>query len=365
MKRLICAMLVLILTVTSISATEMGAVSAHSAALYDPLTGSFLFEKDADTRRGMASTTKIMTAMVALDYYLTDQVIEIKPEWCGIEGSSMYLAPGERLTVDQLLHGLLLMSGNDAAVALACALAGSQESFAMLMNDKAQQLGLENTSFENPSGLDGEQHYSTAKDMALLAAYAMQNADFARIVGTKSVFIADRNMVNHNKLLYTDGFVGVKTGYTMSNGRCLVSAFEVDGRMLIAVTLNAPDDWDDHKKMSEYAQQLFSVRKIVEQGVFSEIPVVAGDTQSVSLYTDKSFEIALSDSEYEQLQYNICGPRFTYGGVKAGDVYGQLQVVLNGNKIFTTQLFYEQSIERELPEPTVLQKIGDFLRRIF
>lgn len=224
-------------------------VSAYAAVLLDCDSGEVLYEKNGDEKLLIASTTKIMTALVALDCACLDEMTEVTYDHM-VEGSSMYLQPGETVSVEELLYGLLLCSGNDAALCLAEHCGGSIENFVALMNQKAAELGMENTSFENPNGLDGEKHYSTAHDMAILAKCAANDPTFCRLCSTKTVHIGERTMTNHNKLLdQLDGCIGMKTGYTKAAGRTLVSCCERDGRRLAAVTLCDGDDWNDHKRL--------------------------------------------------------------------------------------------------------------------
>ena len=239
-------------------------VSAHSAALYQPETNTFLYSKNADLRMPMASTTKIMTALVALEESSLDEIIIIDDRAVGIEGSSAYLKSGEAFTMEELLYALLLQSANDAAVAIANHIGGSSEGFAGLMNEKACSLGLEDTHFTNPHGLNDEAHYTTAYDLAKIAAQALKNEKFKEIVSTyKKTFLNDersRTYVNHNKLLNLyEGCIGVKTGFTRQSGRCLVGAAERDGALLISVTLSAPNDWNDHKTLWNYGFSLLGL----------------------------------------------------------------------------------------------------------
>lgn len=229
-------------------AGEIPQTAAASAVLYDPLTGQCLYAKAENAVAGMASTTKIMTALVALERAQLSDTITITPAHMA-EGSSMYLTPGETVTVEELLYGLLLCSGNDAALALAdCC--GGLEDFVQAMNDKAASLGMTHTSFANPNGLDQEGHYSTARDMAVLASYAAQEPTFRRICSTKTAVVGSRTMTNHNRLLtQLEGCIGMKTGYTTLAGRTLVSCVERAGRRLVAVTLCDGNDWADHKTL--------------------------------------------------------------------------------------------------------------------
>lgn len=250
MRRFCCLLLCLLLTLSLVPArTEALEVSAAAAVLMDADTGEILFEKNADRRMLIASTTKILTALVVLEHARLDEVVTIQPRHMA-EGSSMYLKPGETLTVETLLYGLLLCSGNDAAVALADHCGGSVARFVGWMNETAQRIGMTNSSFANPNGLDDEQHYSTARDMALLAAYAARNPTFVRLCSTRSVTAGGRTMTNHNKLLQSvEGCIGMKTGYTKAAGRTLVSCVRRDGRTLVAVTLQDGNDWADHAEM--------------------------------------------------------------------------------------------------------------------
>lgn len=250
-KRLCGALLALGLLLTLLPCrAEAVQLSAASAILMDADSGEVLYEKDAARRMRIASTTKIMTALVVLEHARLTDTITVTGDHM-VEGSSMYLKPGEVVTVEELLYGLMLCSGNDAALALAdCC--GGLETFVAAMNDKAAALGMTDTSFANPNGLDDENHYSTARDMAVLAAYAAQDPTFRRICSTRTATVGGRTMTNHNKLLsQVEGCIGMKTGYTRAAGRTLVSCAEREGRRLVAVTLCDGNDWADHKALYE------------------------------------------------------------------------------------------------------------------
>ena len=265
-KTFILVLIVSILVIslmTVFAAAEAGnnaprGISAKSAALYCPETKSFLYEKNADVRLPMASTTKIMTALLALERGDLSSTVTVPKEAVGVEGSSLYLEEGDELTLSDLLYSVLLRSANDASVAVAIAVSGDAESFTVLMNERASELGLTDTHFDNPHGLDSETHYTTARDLALLSAKALENESFKAISSTYNYSFTkssgeEISLVNHNKLLkMLDGTVGLKTGFTKKSGRCLASAIEKDGVTLVAVTLNAPDDWRDHKTLYEY-----------------------------------------------------------------------------------------------------------------
>lgn len=238
-------------------------VSATAAVLMDADMGQVLYEKNGDRQMLIASTTKIMTALVVLEHAAPDDVITVTPDHMA-EGSSMYLRAGETVRVEELLYGLLLCSGNDAALALTeCA--GGLTPFVALMNEKAAALGMAHTSFANPNGLDADGHYSTARDMAVLAAAAVENPTFRRICSSRSVTIGQRTMENHNRLLrQVEGCVGLKTGYTQAAGRTLVSCTERDGCRLVAVTLQDGNDWADHAALYDYGFQLTAPRRGVQ-----------------------------------------------------------------------------------------------------
>ena len=228
-------------------------VSAACAALIDGRTGQTLYEKDADRRALIASTTKIMTGLLVCEAGEADRRVTVPSLAVGLEGSSMYLKRGETLTRQDLLYGMMLHSGNDAALTLAISVSGSEQAFVRQMNLRAQALGLRQTHFANPHGLDSGENYSSARDLAALTQAALQNQQFRTVVGTKTITCAGRTLTNHNKLLWRyDGCIGVKTGYTRHAGRILVSAAERGESQLIAVTLADPDDWRDHAALLDY-----------------------------------------------------------------------------------------------------------------
>lgn len=330
MKRTLCIALTLVLVLSlRVGAAE---VSAKSAIVYEPTTGAVLFEKNADERMLIASTTKIMTALVALEHCALDEKVEVRPEHCAVEGSSMYLRPGGDYTVEDILFGLLLVSGNDAAAALADHTAGSMESFAQLMNDKCAALGLENTHFENAHGLDAPEHYSTARDLAVIAACAMENGDFRRISGCKSCEIDGVRYNNHNKLLsLCDGCIGGKTGYTMKAGRSLVSCTERDGMRLICVTLSAPDDWNDHMALYDEAFAEYELVPALPQR-YSRLEVMSGFYPFAELCAAASGMVVRRGSEVAQ---SIRLPRFVFAPVAAGDIVGRSVTSADGALLIT------------------------------
>ena len=239
-----------------ISAEESTKINAKAYTLYNPETNFFLCGENINQKLPMASTTKIMTALIAIEELDPKEEIMITGQAVGVEGSSLYLAEGDIITVRDLIYSVLLQSANDASVALAMRIGGSIDAFAEKMNERAKLIGATDTNFKNPHGLDESDHYTTAKDLALIAAAALKNETFREITSTYkySFTMGDKTriLVNHNKLLQQyDGCIGIKTGYTKKCGRCLVSAAYKDGITLIAVTLSAPDDWRNHKSLDK------------------------------------------------------------------------------------------------------------------
>ena len=322
------------------------AISAQKAILLDSQTGRVLYEKDADSRSLIASCTKIMTALVVAEQCNVLDRVKIPKEAVGIEGSSMYLKEGEVLTVQELLYGLMLHSGNDAAVALAIYCGGTVEGFAGLMNDKAHRLGLDGTHFENPHGLDSPNHYSTARDLAVLAAYAMKNPIFRQTVSTKSVRAGERTLTNHNKLLWqVSGADGVKTGYTKAAGRILVSSAARDGRRLICVTINDGNDWADHESLLEDGFSRFAVRSVVQEGeVLGEIQVLSGEENQVELVAAEDFSFSLAQDE--EISVVIPGVGFAYAPVVQGQEAGYAYLCLGEETVGKVKLVYGSTVEQ-------------------
>ena len=323
------------------------AVSAKKAILMDAQTGRILMEKNADVRSLIASTTKIMTALVVCEQCNVLDRVKIPKEAVGIEGSSMYLKEGEILTVQDLLYGLMLHSGNDAAVALAIYCGGTVEEFTERMNDKARLLGMTGTHYANPNGLDHPEHYSTARDLAVLAAYAMENPIFSKIVSTKTVTIGPRSLKNHNKLLWMcSGADGVKTGFTKAAGRILVSSAQRQGRRLIAVTIHDPNDWEDHIAMLESGFSGYQVRRIVSAGQeLGSIPVFGGMESQVSLFAAENFDYALSSEENPELI--VPAPGYAYAPVAAGEEAGFAHICIGGKSVGKVAVVYGQTVELE------------------
>lgn len=343
-------------------------VSAQSAVVIDAESGKILYEKDAHTRRGMASTTKIMTALLALENSSPEMLVTVDPRACGVEGSSVYLFENERITMETLLYAMMLQSANDAAAAIAYAISGSIEAFAALMNEKADDMGLLATHFENPHGLDGETHYTTAYELALIAAEALRNALFAEIVSTVKKTIplhngeATRVLINHNRLLREyDDIIGVKTGFTKKCGRTLVSAAERDGIRLICVTLDDGNDWADHRALLDAAFAEYHAVILAEKGDFSyDVPVCGGETASVSVRSEDSLSVMLHES-HGAITKVIELPRFLYAGIEAGDRIGRVVFFADGREIGEISLYAEETVAIFRKEKSFFEKIFSFL----
>lgn len=294
---------------------------AKSAILIDADTGAVLYAKNECARSAIASTTKIMTALIVLEHTSLSREFTVPAEACGIEGSSMGLKAGEVCSVCALLYGLMLRSGNDAAVALALCAAGDVETFVSLMNEKARALGLSDTHFANPHGLDDPKNYSTALDLARLSAYALKNEDFLRIVSTSEITLEGRTMKNHNRLLRTlDGAIGVKTGYTKSAGRILVSAAQRGGRRLIAVTLCDGNDWRDHARLYDEGFAAYAQKRLLSRGqTVGEIALLDGTSAPVCAATD----VFCNCAEGETPTFRVLSPCSEFSAGTPGDAAGQ------------------------------------------
>ena len=314
-------------------------VNAEAAVVMDADSGRLLYAQNPDKRLANASTTKIMTALLTLEQPDQDRYFTVDSDAIQVEGTTMGLQPGDSVTLHQLAAGMLLPSGNDAANAAAVEIAGSEEAFVRLMNQRAAELGLENTQYRNPSGLDAEGHYSSARDLATLAAHALENEDFADIVSKQEIRMAfgnppyNRSLYTTNKLLERYPYaIGVKTGYTDDAGLCLVTAAEKDGTRLIIVTLNGKDDVNTHMRLYEH---FFPLLARVDLSGFTEglsVPVTGGTRDSVAAVPAAEPEAALQEREYDELTREVELPQFVYAPVEAGQVLGEIRL-LSGDKV--------------------------------
>ena len=329
-------------------------VNAKAAVLIEADSGRVLYEQHAYTRLPMASTTKIMTALVVLERCDLRATVAVDERAVGVEGSSVYLYPGELLTVEQLLYAVLLSSANDAAAALAYLVADSIEGFAVLMNQKAAEIGVRDTHFQNPHGLDADGHYTTAYDLAVITAYALQNEDFLRIVSTQKKVIplqgqeGARVLRNHNRLLASySGCIGVKTGFTKKSGRCLVSAAERDGVRLICVTLDCPDDWRTHTQLLDMGFATYERVSLADANAYmTSLPVVGGTQSQIYLQTDAAVSVALP-RERGEIACKIVADHLVYAPVSPGQYLGEAIWTLDGEEIARAPLYAMYGVQKK------------------
>lgn len=370
MKKLFCLLLsyvILSLPVIPVCAEEVD-TSATAFVLYCADNGKVLLSEDEDTRLPMASTTKIMTTLLTLEAAADEnRVVEFTEEMVA-EGSSMYLRMGEKVRLYDLAVGMMMQSGNDAANAAAIGISGSIDAFAALMNEKARQIGMTNSHFVTPSGLDEEEHYSTAHDMALLMAYALKNDDFAYLTAQTSmevhfVYPADRfvTYTNHNKLLRLyDDCIGGKTGYTDQSGRCLVSAAKREGMTLIAVTLDDPDDWDDHIALYEYGFENYTAVTPTDED--HSIRVMGGTADDVKLYSNDTQPLVVPKKDGDSIKTQVFLPPFVYAPTEEGTVAGKVVYTINGSVIGESPLYYSESVAYDDRKRGFFEWLKDLLR---
>lgn len=350
------------------AAAGPGDLSAVSAVLIEAETGTVLYQKNAGERRAMASTTKIMTALLTIEAGDLDREFTVDPLAIRVEGTSMGLQEGDRVSRRDLLYGILLPSGNDAANAAAVSVSGSIPEFVKLMNSKAQELGLSDTHFVTPSGLDADGHYTTALDLARLTAYAMKEETFCEIVACRSAEVEfgnppyKRTLYNSNKMLARyDGAIGVKTGFTDNARRCLVSAAERDGVTLIAVTLNAGDDWNDHTKMLDYGFTQVKAYPL-ELGCDTRVSV-AGTGKSVGVYSHEE-TLALTPQQRTRITRRVMLPAFVYGTVDKGDKLGEIRFFLDGELVKTCPLYADSTVTVPKEELSLFRRILEWAGKI-
>ena len=373
MNRILSLFLVLIISLTCMPVISYGAditVSAESAIVMIAHTGQVVYEKNAYEKRGMASTTKIMSSVVALENGDIYSKIKVSYDDINVEGTSLGLKADDTVDLLSLIKGMLISSGNDSANVTATLVGGDKAAFVEMMNLKARELGMDSTSFKNPSGLTEEGHYSTAYDMALLGSYAIKNRIFRNICSSSVCTVSFGNPVsrreiyNHNKFLTMyDGAFGIKTGFTKASGRCLVTAAERNGVTLVAVTLNAPDDWNDHIRMMDYAFGRVKVHTISVDCPY--IDVVGSQNRRISTHTLSSIDIPYVDviPEYTVSFYT---DRFVYAGVKKNDYMGYVELSFSDKIIVREYILSSEDAEIYVPKSsdiTFLEKVKKFLRK--
>ncbi len=322
-------------------------ISAKAAVVIDGFTGEVLYSQNCDTRLPMASTTKIMTALLLCELGgdLSREIVTTR-EMVTVEGSSMGLQVGDTVSYHDLLYGMMLSSGNDAANTTAIAIGGSVSGFVELMNKRAQEMGLVNTHFVTPSGLDAQEHYTTAYELALIAKEALKNENFAKAAASKTARLCygnppyNRTLTNHNKLLKMyDDIIGVKTGFTKKSGRCLVSAAKKDGKFVIAVTLNDGNDWQDHRTLLDLGLSLINAKVFSPQNSNVNICATNGEKINISIPS-----ATINITENSRVNYLIKLPRFLYAPMKAQQQIGTICYYCNDNEVYEKPILIGKEI---------------------
>lgn len=350
-------------------------VSAKSAILICADSGSIVWSKNELEPLAMASTTKIMTSILTLEHAAAhgNKEVEITPEMVRVEGTSMGLMPGDIVDLQALATGMLLPSGNDAANAAAIAVSGDTEKFIELMNEKSRLLGMKDTKFSTPSGLDKDNHHSTAYDMAILGAYAMENEEFAKIVSQKSSQVKFINpsktltLKNHNKLLRLyENCIGIKTGFTKLAGRCLVSCAEKDGIRLVCVTLNAPSDWDDHMALYKYGFENTITKNFNDKNFKSTIKVVGSEKEEIPIGSIKDFSVNLKSEQENSVVRKVELPENHTAPIQRGQIIGKVIYYLDNRIIGENEIIaLEEAPKKEIKKSGFFKNLTEFFSKIF
>ncbi|HQO42268.1 MAG TPA: D-alanyl-D-alanine carboxypeptidase family protein [Bacillota bacterium] len=344
--------------------------SARAAVVMDVNSNRILYSKNMDEKMAMASTTKIMTTLVAIESGRLDEKVTISKRASYMEGSSIYLREGEVHTVNDLLYAIMLRSGNDAATAVAEHIGGSAEGFAEMMNKKAREIGANNTRFANPHGLDAEGHYTTARDLALITSYALKNPLFSTIVSSKKKVMEgppsenwDRIMINKNKMLWQfDGGDGVKTGFTKKAGRCLVSSATREGMRLVCVVLNCGPMWDESSALLEYAFKNYVKKRIVDKdSIFKVVEVRNGKERFVGVKPAEDFDLVLRTDRVENIKLEAKDLKAAQAPLKKGGHAGRLEIYIDNNLLKTINLEYSEGVESSSPFYYLKRILTDYI----
>ncbi len=377
MKRIVSLLLILSVISSAFITVAHGEENApielyaKAYAVIEGQTKEMICSKNAEEKLPMASTTKIMTCIVACESGLLEEKVTVKAENVMVEGSSLGLRGGDILTLRDILRGLMMVSGNDAALVTADFVGGSVEGFVDMMNSKAKELGLKNTHFVNPHGLYDDEHYTTARELAELAAYALKNDDFRDIVSTVNAKLHyfdssqgeyDRSLKNKNILLTSlEGCIGVKTGYVRKSGRCLVTAAEREGKQVVSVVLNCADSWEESRKLIEYGMENVTYEDIVSDIVEYDLNVVGSETQTVSVQSYEFMSSSMKITDAQSIEVVEVIPRFVYAPVKAGDEVGEIRVYIGGKLCKEIPILATESAEALPPAKAILENLGEML----
>lgn len=371
MKKVISVLLSIILFFSAVpivyAETSPPSVSAETYILYCADNGQIICSKDENKKMKPASTTKLMTTLITLEESAScNKKVKFTKEMVA-EGSSMYLGIGNVVTLSDLAAGMMMASGNDAANAAAITISGNAQNFSEKMNERAAQIGMKNTHFVTPSGLDDEQHYSTAYDMALLMTYALENEDFAKLTSQKSASVKfiepsekQTTYANHNRLLSLYEYcTGGKTGYTMAAGRCLVSSAEKDGLNLVCVTMNDRNDWNDHISLYNYGFSELSCYETTDKDFCAEIPCVGGNDDKVTISGVKNQKIVLPPDDISRIKRRISCDSFLYAPVVDNEIVGKIEYLLDDKVIATTDLTAMYDVEINKKNKSIFSKIKE------
>jgi len=317
----------------------------ESEIVIESSTGRVLYGKNINQKMFMASTTKILTAITVIENCNLSDIVTVTDKTVGVEGSSIYLEEGEKLSVGNLLYGLMLRSGNDCAETLAIFCSGSIPEFANLMNKTAKKIGANHSNFVNPHGLHDDNHYTTAYDLGVISAYAMKNPDFKKIVSTKSIKIPhtkreyDRVLVNKNKMLKEyDGATGIKTGYTKKAGRCLVSSAEKNGMELICVVLNCPPMFERSKSLLTECFKGYNMTKLFESDNIVDF-IKTDNGKDCGVYIKKDIVVPLKESEKNNIEIKLDLPEILKAPIKKDSAVGKIKIYSQNNLIFEENLY--------------------------
>lgn len=373
MKKLVSSILCVILFITAVPIassaenSDIPDISAESYVLYCADNGNIINSKNEHKKMKPASTTKLMTTLITLEEAAaSDKQVKFTKEMTA-EGSSMYLEVGNVVTLRDLAAGMMMASGNDAANAAAVTVAGSSEKFAERMNERASQIGMKDTHFVTPSGLDDENHYSTAYDLALLMSYALENDDFAELTSQKNATVnfvnpADKKTTyaNHNKLLSLyDYCIGGKTGYTMAAGRCLVSAAKKDGLTLVCVTLNDRNDWNDHISLYDYGFSKFACFESKDTDYVFDVPCVGGTADSTTVVGEKDIKLVVPTSEKENIVRKVYCDSFLYAPIKENQAVGVIEYWLDDEILLSNNLIAMKTVNSKKENKNIFTRIKE------
>lgn len=327
-------------------AADVPATWATSVCVMDADSGRVLYSKNAKEERCIASITKIMTGILVIENNKNlDRTIKVSATAAAEEGTSMYLLEGDKLSLRTALYGTMLRSGNDAAVAVAEATAGSAEKFVDMMNQKAKELGMTHTHYSWPNGLIDEDNYSCAKDMAILGRYAMQNKTFSKIVKTWYIETKDGYQIeNHNKMLSRDkSCIGIKTGFTSAAGRTLVTCFQDtdSDRRVIIVTLNDSNDYNDHSNLRDWAFENYKQKTLIRAK--KNVATVTNNGERMALVTEDTLTWPVAKGEESQITSRLKVQSNRGVPMEEGTAGGELTFYSDGKKIASTKLLYQKA----------------------